>query len=287
MTKPTLLLNVGTAWSASSPLHYTLSLDNKYAHTGVCKENWYLYNLQENTNKQFSADKRNFKPPETTDKHNWRILEGKRSIDTYIEYYNSLWEHVKDDYAAVADFCNLNVLLTEEFMQSIKDKLLENFDVKITMIFRDPIRRFFSTCNVNLIIDDDPIETIKYCVRGEMEQNVYYSRIYRKYKNVFGEDKVHMIVMEELWSDYGKMIDLSNFLDFPLTKLHENAYFPEMGTKAPHYQYLEDQWGSDKVDMDEETYNYCLEHMDHVYSDFAKTFGRIPANWGEYIQTGS
>ena len=287
MTKPTLLLNVGTAWSASSPLHYTLSLDNKYAHTGICKENWYLYNLQENTNKQFSADKRNFKPPETTDKHNWRILEGKRSIDTYIEYYNSLWEHVKDDYAAVADFCNLNVLLTEEFMQSIKDKLLENFDVKITMIFRDPIRRFFSTCNVNLIIDEDPIETIKYCVRGEMEQNVYYSRIYRKYKNVFGEDKVHMIVMEELWSDYGKMIDLSNFLDFPLTKLHENAYFPEMGTKAPHYQYLEDQWGSDKVDMDEETYNYCLEHMDQVYSDFAKTFGRIPANWGEYIQTGS
>ena len=287
MTKPTLLLNVGTAWSASSPLHYTLSLDNKYAHTGICKENWYLYNLQENTNKQFSADRRNFKPLETTDKHNWRILEGKRSIDTYIEYYNSLWEHVKNDYAAVADFCNLNVLLTEEFMQSIKDKLLENFDVKITMIFRDPIRRFFSTCNVNLIIDDDPIKTIKYCVRGEMEQNVYYSRIYRKYKNVFGEDKVHMIVMEELWSDYGKMIDLSNFLDFPLTKLHENAYFPEMGTKAPHYQYLEDQWGSDKVDMDEETYNYCLEHMDQVYSDFAKTFGRIPANWGEYIQTGS
>ena len=287
MTKPTLLLNFGTAWSASSPLHYTLSLDNKYAHTGICKENWYLYNLQENTNKQFSADRRNFKPLETTDKHNWRILEGKRSIDTYIEYYNSLWEHVKNDYAAVADFCNLNVLLTEEFMQSIKDKLLENFDVKITMIFRDPIRRFFSTCNVNLIIDDDPIKTIKYCVRGEMEQNVYYSRIYRKYKNVFGEDKVHMIVMEELWSDYGKMIDLSNFLDFPLTKLHENAYFPEMGTKAPHYQYLEDQWGSDKVDMDEETYNYCLEHMDQVYSDFAKTFGRIPANWGEYIQTGS
>ena len=285
MTKPTLLLNVGTAWSASSPLHYTLSLDNKYAHTGICKENWYLYNLQENTNKQFSADKRNFKPPETTDKHNWRILEGKRSIDTYIEYYNSLWEHVKDDYAAVADFCNLNVLLTEEFMQSIKDKLLENFDVKITMIFRDPIRRFFSTCNVNLIIDEDPIETIKYCVRGEMEQNVYYSRIYSKFRDVWGEDRVHMIVMEELWSDYGKLIDLSNFIDFPLTKLHQNVYFPEMGTKAPHYEYLQDQWSSDKVDLDEDTYNYCLEHMDDVYSDFAKTFGRIPTNWAVYNQT--
>jgi len=287
MTKPTLLLNVGTAWSASSPLHYTLCLDNKFAHTGISKENWYLFNLQEGTNKQFRMDKPSWKPPETTDKHNWNILEGKRSLDTYIEYYKSLWEHVKGDYAAVADFCNLNVCLTEKSLYAIRNKLIEHFDVKITMIFRDPIRRLFSSCNVNYVIDNDPIKTIKYCVSGEMETNVHYSEIYRKYKNVFGEDKVHMIVMEELWSDYGKMIDLSNFLDFPLTKLHENAYFPEMGTKAPHYEYLEDQWGSDKVDIDEKTYNYCLEHMDHIYSDFAKTFGRIPANWGEYIQTGS
>lgn len=292
MTKPTLLLNVGTAFSASSPLHYTLCLDHKYAHSGVCKENWYLYNLQENTNKQFRASKRfaasklSSKPPETIDEHNWRILEGKRSIDTYIEYYKSLWEHVKGDYEAVADFCNLNILLTEEFLQSIKDKLLDNFDVKVTMIFRDPIRRLFSSSNVNLIVDDNPIETIKYSIRfDEVEPNAEYSKIYNKYKNVFGKDKVHMIVMEELWSDYGKMIDLSTFINFPLTKLHENVYFPEMGTKAPHYEFLKDQWGSDKVDMDEETYNYCLKHMDHVYSDFAKTFGRIPATWGEYIHT--
>ena len=292
MTKPTLLLNVGTAWSASSPLHYTLCLDHKYAHTGVCKENWYLYNLHENTNKQFRASRRfkasniSSKHPDTIDEHNWRILEGKRSIDTYIEYYKSLWEHVKSDYAAVADFCNLNIILPEEFLQSIKDKLLDNFDVKVTMIFRDPIRRLFSSSNINLIVNNNPIDTIKHCVQySGIEPNSQYSEIYCKYKKVFGEDKVHVIVMEELWSDPNKLIELSDFLNFPLTKLHENVYYPEMGVKAPHYDYLKDQWESEKVHLDEETYNYCFEHMDHVYSNFAKTFGRMPVTWGEYIQT--
>ena len=94
-----------------------------------------------------------------------------------------------------------------------------------------------------------------------------------------------MIVMEELWSDPNKLIELSDFLNFPLTKLHQNVYYPEMGIKAPHYEYLKDQWSSEKVRLDEETYNYCFEHMDKIYSDFVKTFGRMPVTWGEYIQT--
>ena len=39
----TLLMNVGTSFSASSPLHYTLGWDNKYCHTGHTKEHQYLY----------------------------------------------------------------------------------------------------------------------------------------------------------------------------------------------------------------------------------------------------
>ena len=287
MNKPTLLMNVGTAWSATSPLHYTLSLDHKYAHTGVCKENWYLYNLQENTNLFCKPDHRTDKPIEIVDTHNWEILHGFRSLETYKKYYISLWEHVKDDYKAVADFCNINVCLTEKFLSDMKNIIGDFFDIKITMIFRDPIRRLFSSLNHNPIIDEDPIKSIKYCVTGEMETNVHYSKIYRKFCSVFGEEKVHMIVMEELWSDDSKVKDLSDFLDFPITKLHDNAYFPERGTKAFRYKFLKDQWGSDRVDMDEETYNYCLEHMDYVYSDFAKTFGRIPVTWGEFIPTPS
>ena len=40
-----------------------------------------------------------------------------------------------------------------------------------------------------------------------------------------------------------------------------------------------DQWSSDVEDLDLATQMFVLEHMDHVYSDFAKTFGRIPEVW--------
>ncbi len=44
--KPILLMNSGVAFSATSPLHYTLCWDNKYAHTGHCKEHHYLHILE-------------------------------------------------------------------------------------------------------------------------------------------------------------------------------------------------------------------------------------------------
>jgi len=43
--KPVLLLNVGTCFSATTPLWYTLSLDNRYVHTGHVKEHGYLCGL--------------------------------------------------------------------------------------------------------------------------------------------------------------------------------------------------------------------------------------------------
>ena len=43
--KPILLLNIGTAFSATTPFFYTLALDNKYFHTGHIKAHSYLYAL--------------------------------------------------------------------------------------------------------------------------------------------------------------------------------------------------------------------------------------------------
>ena len=45
MNKVTLLLNVGTNFSATSPFHYTVSWDHKCVYSGHIKENAYLYNL--------------------------------------------------------------------------------------------------------------------------------------------------------------------------------------------------------------------------------------------------
>jgi len=41
--KPTLFLNVGTGWSGTTPLYYTLGWYNKYCHAGHRKEKGYLW----------------------------------------------------------------------------------------------------------------------------------------------------------------------------------------------------------------------------------------------------
>ena len=41
--KPTLFLNVGTGWSGTTPLYYTLGWYNKYCHSGHRKEKGYLW----------------------------------------------------------------------------------------------------------------------------------------------------------------------------------------------------------------------------------------------------
>ena len=40
--KPTLLMNIGVGWSATTPFLYTLSIDQRYCHPGHIKENHYL-----------------------------------------------------------------------------------------------------------------------------------------------------------------------------------------------------------------------------------------------------
>ena len=249
-------------------------MTNKYAHTGLCKEDFYLFSLQEGIEIPFKPDTTGKKPPELTIHHGKEILDGERSIDKYISYYKSLSEHLTD-YKAVADFSNQNACLTEEFMLSIRDKLLEVFDIRVIMVFRDPVRRLFSVANRNA--PTDPQDYIKRMCVGKLEPNAYYSDIYTRHCNVWGEEKVHPIIMEEFWA--GETRPLAEFLEFPFTKIHPNVYYPDMGSRAPHYPYLQDQWQSDKEDLDLATQMYCLEHLDYIYSDFAKTFGRIPEAW--------
>ena len=321
--KPKLHINAGTCFSATSVLWYTLGLDQRYCHTGHTKEHNYLYHmdigakgsladpqlhrttirLTQNWEKYLiTPEGKNLKGkydhriPEMTAESKWIkdkwTLEEKRdflanpevSIEKYIKYHLKHWENLKEDFQAVADFSNQNAILTVPFMKKIKPQLEEYFDIKVTMIFRDPIRRLWSSINRVCHFEPEKIKShFKYCVSGRMEENTYYSEIYNRHRNVWGEENVHMIVMEEFSA--GKVDKLSEFLDFPITKVHENCYYPEMGTKAPEYEGLCDQYKSDILDLDKETWEYARENMDHIYKAFNYTFGYIPEKWGIWHQT--
>ena len=319
--KTPLLLNIGTCFSASSPLHYTLGWDNKYCHTGHTKEHHWLYikqigkkawgrrNSQRKRAKRRDEEKAEggylAKPliltgenPLIKDKINVdEFYKGDYNIEAYIDYYEQLWDCIKYEYASCGDFSNQHFNLTEHFMMGIKDQLLEHFDLKFTVIFRDPIRRLFSACSKTCqhatghqVLDErkdlvDPREYIKFCSDGALEQNCKYAETVAKFERVWGKDRVYTIIMEELWSSREKMNDLSWFLEFPLTKVHENCYYPDRGPNAPKYEYLKDQWCSNTVALDKETWEYVRKRLDPVYKKFERHFGYIPEEWGKWYET--
>tara|TARA_B100001989_G_scaffold236469_1_gene198413 strand:- start:545 stop:817 length:273 start_codon:yes stop_codon:yes gene_type:complete len=88
--------------------------------------------------------------------------------------------------------------------------------------------------------------------------------------------------MEQFWNPERKKKQcerLSRFLDYEITKIHENVYYPDRGTKAPHYESLKDQWGSDFEDITPELYEWSKQYLGFVYADWEKCFGSIPEEW--------
>ena len=330
MGKIKLLLNVGTCFSATSPFHYTVSLDHKCVWTGHTKESQYLYymmsgkdSIRLNPEKMVKGmpDIPKDKPDDWYQKHlsafwdeiaqkglkpdilgvhseyigdKWtqeevdEFFRSSLSIEKYIRYYKKHWENVKGIYEWVGDFSNQGAVLSIPFMYSIRDELLDTFDIKVTMQFRDPVRRLFSAANKNVKLgyypDKTPIEVMYQWLGGAFEPNAYYSSIYRRHAQIWGKENVKAIVMEDFWNPDNKkeqLAELSDFMDYKFTKIHRNVYYPDMGSKAPKYEYLGDQFSSDFTDLTDDQYKKCFELMKEVYTEYKKTFGYLPDAWGK------
>ena len=331
MSKPTLLLNPGVGWAATTPFHYTLTLDNKYAHMGHKKENWYLKRLyhypkyeeqfQEIYSDNFSS-KYNIDVNKRPSHHPWGQTLSKRnkyvantsldpyfasppSIDNYISYWKGHWENIKGTYAAVCDFTNGNYALPYEFWVEVAPKLREHFNVKVTFQFRDPVRRYFSevgsllTKKFEFSVENCQFYTdrkTRLLIRRKKHKQLFFHLLkqgcmsdlcdfcgaYTIFTRVFGVENTYVTIMEDLWDknqEKEQLEALSNFLSYKITKLHENCYVPDMGSRAPHLPFLQDQWESDIDDLTVDDYNVALLYMTRYYTDFKNTFGYLPSSW--------
>ena len=272
-----LLLSPGHAYAASTPLFYTLGYYNKYGHTGHMKEFSYLWQMYLEDIGDIKFASRNYR---TTRNKLQRIGQGhtkklspmpddfsiqdyyKRPfrIEHYIEYLKKVWDVVKDECKAVADFSTSLSGLSEDFLMKIKPKLLENFDVKVVMIFRDPVRRFWSQ-NAD--------------VNGKLRCHDRYAENYQKYCNVFGKENVHYVIMEDFWS--GETSELSKFLDYDIQKISENVYWP-LEDKIIKYENLRDQWQGEK-EMPTDCLPRIREKLNHLYLQYEQILGKIPERW--------
>ncbi len=293
--KPTLFLNVGTGWSGTTPLYYTLGWYNKYCHSGHRKEKGYLWlmNLSETRNtfervkfyKQFFGPSKksttNRKPKIFTHKSkyidgNWTQDEIKYfwsfpfTIEKYIEYYLKHWDFIKHDYKAVSDFSNPNGQCSLEFLRKYAPALKSVFDVKIHVVFRDPLRRYWS-----LRQKQNPKDPVRQFMK--MGVDFDYVQFYLKFVEAFGLENCHMTIMEEFWN--GQTKELSDFIDYEIKEVHPNAYVPDLGPNAPRIQYLNDQWETDVMHMPKEVKEYGMNMLKPVYIHFKDYFGNLPEQW--------
>ena len=169
------LFNVGCAYCATSPLWRTLQHSTKYLHTGHRKKTHWLYVLQyqdqfsfDNKQKNNEGSLESYKrwqgrarkflavprgqgigdnsrePTKFTREEEDYFFSLPTSIDKYIEYYKRHWEYLNGEYKSLGDFSNKPAIMDEDYLCYLRDALSDHFDIKVTMIFRDPVRKIWS-----------------------------------------------------------------------------------------------------------------------------------------------
>ena len=259
-----LLINAGFGWCATTPLFRTLCRTNDYcikkktSEGGFPKEPHLLLKILER-----HTDDRAIRDA-------WNIIDAERfaTIEGYVEYINNL------PGERVTDFSNTNADLPEEFIDAIAPTLLNHFDVKVTMIVRDPVRRYYSLCNhlykkdIRNRIHGDIIQYFRHMLQHCSHS---YVRTYRMYSKWF---PTYSIVMEDLWKNPEKELPkLSEFLEYPLKKLHPNVYHD--GVK---HDKLKDQW-TDDIPLSPIGYQMARKELQWVYDEWMSEFGNIPSSW--------
>lgn len=305
MVKPTLLLNHGTGWSATSPLIYTLQRLAKYCHNGHTKATNYFYILNNSHIGTTRDDKITSLKPKVLNNtwENWNSHIGHKlnttedllpikdfpldvfedfatppyTLDKYVRYYNTLWDIVEPQgYKAVSDFSpyfgSLNTL-----RKNLSDFNFHNhFYLKGIVIVRDPIRRAWSQFlsiksrrNTNETFDD-----FMTCYITQID-------IIKQHIN----PNIHIVVMEELWEGNGKEKDkLSNFLGHPVTDLWKNGYAPDKGHLVTENDCTPCQFaGQRDAILTPELYREYRKQYSYIYDNWKRRFGILPRYWGRPI----
>ena len=276
--KPILHINAGVGWSATKPLCYTLD-DVGYAvcpnrgKTTECNLLYYLYE------RQYKPVHANFYW-HTLHKHRGLDFVRKNTtLDWYIEYIKS---HIVKTHKGVSDFSNSNTDLPLYFLKQIAPVLEKEFDVRVTTIWRNPVRRSYSQMSAwyKEKWNDSYVkypDSITYW-RSQLDRPSHllpdYVKVYNTWSSAF--KKVYPVIMEEVWENPS---DLSKFIGHKIEKMHANVYYPERGTQRPEIQGLKDQWSSDLQDLTEEDLQYGRNKLDWIYRNYKHQFKRIPESW--------
>ena len=263
-----LVILAGTEHSGTASLWYSLK---NIIHTGHFRQNKYLQALEKRDNTIRSIFNLKRKMPYQPNRHNANVgiwskeeyddfYDNEFCIEEYITYYKRVLE--KTGSPMVGDFSDYNAELTEDFLCDIADKLNSAFNVKIIMLLRDPIRRWWHQSHC--VARKHEIEHFK----TDLSDNCFYAEIYRKWRTFF--PNIHVVITEDFFAGHTK--ELSDFLGFPIDNVHRCAFVPEVGSNIPHYPELRCQWRCNArplviKDLTPDLLEYGREAFEWIYED--------------------
>ena len=237
----TLLMNVGIGWCGTTPLFRTL-----------CKTNDYHIKIRSSLG-GFPKE-----PNILT-----QVLERHLPLSYYIDYIQNL------PGERVTDFSNQNAILPEAFIDEIAPVLKKHFNVKVTVIYRDPVKQYYSMSVHDYRLykpEGKFLEFFRH--RLDHERPHSYIKTYRNYAKHF---PIYPIVMEHLWENESEELPkLSKFLEYPLKKLHPNVYHDGI-----LHEKLTDQW-TDQIPITQLDYRIARNKMSWMYDEWEKEFDNMP-----------
>ena len=263
-----LVICAGVEHSGNASLWYTLK---DIIHTGHFRQNKYLRALEKKDNNIRALFNQKRKMPFQPNRHNadvgiWSddefndFYDNEFSIEEYITYNKRILEKTGSPMAG--DFTDHNAELTDDFLYEISHKLNSAFNVKVIILFRDPIRRWWHQCHTAARRHEER------CFKQDLSDNCFYAEIYRKWRNHF--PNIHVCIAEDFFAGHTK--ELSEFLGHPINNVHRCAFVPYKGKDIPHYPELRCQWRSNArpleiKDLTTDLLDYAKESFDWIYED--------------------
>ena len=271
--KPKLIICAGIGWAATRSIMFSLPTCNH----GICKEDHLLDELN-HKNILLSKYTEELKSVKTA-----RQLKDAVNRRKKYNYPEDIWDNVtlsryitlyKNNargFDGVTDFTNANQILPLDFLVEIKQKLEEHFDIKVIMIFRNPVRRLFSECcawyNNKWVETEQPTAKdyfMEVLDTGSLTKSENYAYHFNNWR-IAGYNP-HPIIMEDLYTPESNTLqELKDYLEVPVD-LYPTAYWPEKGVDAPIIKGLKCQ-KSDTETLSKEEYEYARKKLTHYYID--------------------
>jgi len=284
-----LHINAGAAYSGTKPLCYSIEKTG-YAPMGEDRKTepnlLYYLSLQESEAQWYWESQHSHRTQS--------YIKKNYTLSDYIEYVKNR--------NGLLDFSNSNQALPDYFLKDIAPILQEEFNVTVTLIWRDPVRRSYSqlsdiyqkktgkkqtpqwkihkTSNLKKDLAErrkwrevsekfpTSISFWKHCVENRDWHICDYAEIYKRWQCF---DNVQHLIMEDLWSCDSELLLLEELLDCPVGVLYDNAYC-SAGIAEGHQQ-------TDLEVLSEEDIAWGRDQMSWVYNNFKDSFGYIPSSW--------